>query len=141
MLSSIVEIKPAPDLESASGLPRLELTNLFNIAEWQHEVPWQPFKEGLEIYRLYGDGQSGPNAALIRFKKGGSVPFHAHTGFEHILILTGSQRDEHGVAAPGTLIINSPGTAHTVVSEVGCIVLAIYEKPVEFLAEPDKAAD
>ena len=35
----------------------------------------------------------------------------------------------------GTLIINPPGTQHSVVSEAGCIVLAIYEKPVEFLGD------
>ena len=47
MLPPIVEIKPAPALDSAPALPRLELNNnnLFNIAEWQHEIPWQPFKE------------------------------------------------------------------------------------------------
>jgi anti-sigma factor ChrR (cupin superfamily) len=140
IFSSIVEIK-TPDLDPAPGFPRLELSNLFNIAEWQHEIPWQPFKDGLEIYRLYGDGESGPNAALIRFKKAGKVPWHTHTGFEHILVLAGVQRDQHGAAMPGTLTINPPGTAHRVESEAGCIVLAIYEKPVEFLADPDKAAE
>ena len=140
ILPSIVEIK-TPDLDPVPGFPRLELSNLFNVAEWQHEIPWQPFKDGLEIYRLYGDGQSGPTAALIRFKKAGKVPFHAHTGFEHILILAGVQRDQNSAATPGTLIINPPGTAHSVVGDAGCIVLAIYEKPVEFLAEPEKASD
>jgi anti-sigma factor ChrR (cupin superfamily) len=133
MLPPIVEIKPAPALDSAPAFPRLELTNLFNIAEWQHEVPWQPFKDGLDIYRLYGDGTTGPTAALIRFNKAGKVPIHEHSGFEHILVLAGAQRDQNSSAAPGTLIINSPGTTHSVVSEAGCIVLAIYEKPVQFL--------
>ncbi len=135
ILPSIVETKSTPALDPAPGFPRLELANLFNIAEWQHEIPWQPFKDGLEIYRLYGDGKTGPTAALIRFNKAGKVPFHVHPGFEHILVLTGGQRDQNSAAAPGTLIINPPGTAHSVVSEAGCIVLAIYEKPVEFLTE------
>jgi anti-sigma factor ChrR (cupin superfamily) len=131
-----VEIKTSPpDLDPIPGYPRLELTNLFNIAQWQHEVPWQPFRDGIEIYRLYGDGKSGPTAALIRFNKAGKVPFHAHPGFEHILVLVGAQRDQNSAAAPGTLIINPPGSAHSVISEAGCIVLAIYEKPVEFLSE------
>jgi hypothetical protein len=30
-------------------------------------------------------------------------------------------------------MINPPGTRHSIVSENGCIVLAFYEKPVEFL--------
>jgi hypothetical protein len=33
----------------------------------------------------------------------------------------------------GSLVINSPGTRHAVVSDEGCILLAIYEKPVRFL--------
>jgi anti-sigma factor ChrR (cupin superfamily) len=130
---STVENDSAPTLDPAPRYPRLELANLFNIAEWQHEVPWQPFKDGLEIYRIYGDGMTGPTAALIRFNKAGKVPIHAHPGFEHILVLAGAQRDQNSSAAPGTLIINPPGSTHSVVSEAGCIVLAIYEKPVEFL--------
>ena len=43
-------------------------------------------------------------------------------------------------ATAGTLIINPPGTQHSVVSEAGCIVLAIYEKPVKFLAPPATTA-
>jgi len=135
MLPPIVEIKPAPALDSAPSFPRPELTNLFKIAEWQHEIPWQPFKDGVEIYRLYGDGATGPTAALIRFTTVCKVPIHAHSGFEHILVLAGAQRDQNSTATPGTLIINSPGTTHSVVSEAGCIVLAIYEKPVQFLAD------
>lgn len=131
----IVEINPAPALDPAPNFARIELSNLFNIAQWQHEIPWQPFKDGLEIYQIYGEAASGPSAALIRFNKASKVPFHAHLGFEHIFVLTGTQRDQNGVAMPGTLIVNPPGTTHSVVSEAGCIVLAIYEKPVEFLAE------
>lgn len=31
-------------------------------------------------------------------------------------------------------MINPPGTRHSIVSEAGCVVLAIYEKPVKFEA-------
>jgi len=130
-----VEIQPVEAPDPTPRFPRLEFTNLFKIAEWQHEIPWQPFKEGLEIFRLYGDPESGPSAALIRFKEDGHVPAHTHPGFEHIFVLTGTQHDQNGAAAPGTLIINQPGTTHRVTSEAGCIVLAIYEKPVQFLPE------
>ena len=133
MLLPIVEPQPLPALDPAPAYSRFELANLFNIAEWQHEIPWQPFKDGMEIYRLYGNETSGPTAALIRFVKAGKVPFHAHSGYEHILILAGAQRDQNSAAAPGTLIINPPGSEHSVVGEASCIVLAIYEKPVEFL--------
>ena len=121
-----------PILDSASCFPRLELARLFQIAEWQDEIPWQPFRDGLEVHRLYGDGSEGPTAVLLRFGKAGKVPLHEHGGYEHILVLAGSQRDQNSEAGAGTLMINPPGTAHSVISEAGCIVLAIYEKPVVF---------
>jgi len=118
----------------APQYPRIEITDLFRIAEHPDEIPWQPFQDGVEVHRLYGDGITGPTAALIRFRKDGCVPVHTHTGYEHIIVLAGTQRDQNSTAKAGTLIINPPGTQHSVVSEAGCIVLAIYEKPVQFLA-------
>jgi anti-sigma factor ChrR (cupin superfamily) len=115
--------------------PRPEVTDLFRVATHPEEIPWQPFGDGVEIHRLYGDGITGPTAALIRFRKDGRVPIHAHTGYEHIIVLAGTQRDQNSIATAGTLIINPPGTRHSVVSEAGCIVLAIYERPVKFLPE------
>lgn len=112
----------------------LKLKDLFHIAEWHHRLPWKPFQPGVEIYRLYGDGVEGPTAALLRFQPGGRVPLHEHTGWEHILVLTGTQVDENTRADAGMLIINPPGTSHAVLSEHGCVVLAIYEKPVRNLA-------
>ena len=114
----------------------LKLNDLFQISGWQHKLPWKPFQAGVDIYRLYGDGESGPTAALLRFRAGGRVPLHEHTGFEHIFILAGSQVDENSRADTGMLIINPPGTSHSILSEAGCIVLAIYEKPVKFLTQP-----
>ncbi|MGA7881668.1 MAG: cupin domain-containing protein [Terrimicrobiaceae bacterium] len=123
-----MEPDPAPPFE------RLELKNLFQIGESADSIPWQPFRDGVDIYRLYGDGVVGPTAALIRFRGEGSVPMHVHLGYEHILVLSGSQRDQNSTATAGTLMINAPGTRHSIVSESGCIVLAIYEKPVKFEA-------
>lgn len=111
----------------------LKLNDLFNVLDWQHRVAWQPFQPGVEIYRLYGDGVTGPTAALLRFRAGGRVPLHEHTGYEHIIMLSGSQVDENSKAVAGSCIINPPGTSHSILSHEGCIVLAIYEKPVRFL--------
>jgi anti-sigma factor ChrR (cupin superfamily) len=121
--------------KAAVGSPPkpIKLPDLLHIVEWQDQIAWEPFREGVDIYHLYGDGIEGPSAALIRYRKGAKVPRHRHTGYEHILVLSGSQRDEHGVAPTGTLSINQPGTEHALVSEAGCIVLAIYEKPVKFV--------
>ncbi len=113
--------------------PRTELRDLHRIAEWQDNIIWDAFGDGVEIHRLYGDGHTGATAALIRFNKAGQVRLHEHAGYEHILVLAGSQVDQNGPTHAGTLVINPPGTQHSIVSNSGCIVLAIYEKPVVFL--------
>ena len=111
----------------------LKLKDLFQISGWQQKLKWEPFCKGVDIYRLYENGLDGPTAALLRFNPGGRVPLHEHTGYEHIFVLAGEQVDEVSKAETGALMINPPGTSHTIVSENGCIVLAIYEKPVKFL--------
>ncbi len=108
----------------------LILPGLFNIDLRQHELDWQPFHKGIEIFRLYDTEDNGPSAALLRYQPGAVVPNHKHLGFEHILVLSGSQTDYHGSHEAGTLVINPPGTTHDVQSKNGCIVLAIWEKPV-----------
>ncbi|HTI98202.1 MAG TPA: cupin domain-containing protein [Dongiaceae bacterium] len=112
----------------------IKLNDLFQISGWQHKIKWQPFSTGVDIYRLYENGPEGPTAALLRFHPGGRVPLHEHTGYEHIFMLAGEQVDETAQAETGSFIINPPGTTHSILSETGCIVLAIYEKPVKFLA-------
>jgi anti-sigma factor ChrR (cupin superfamily) len=111
----------------------IDLPNLFRVQEWQDEIPWQPFLNGAEIHRLYGDGKAGPTAVLIRFREESQVPVHLHPGYEHIFILAGEQRDQNGIRSRGAFTVNPPGTAHGVSSKAGTIVLVIYEKPVVFL--------
>jgi hypothetical protein len=86
---------------------------------------------------------TGPAAAFLRFCRGAEVPLHEHVGYEHILVLAGSQRDETGVYGTGHIAINPPGTRHKVISETGCIVLAIYEEIVgrENLSLNDREID
>lgn len=114
--------------------------DLFEIEAWQEELPWKPFHAGVEIHRLYGDGVQGPSAALLRFHPGGRVPAHSHVGYEHILVLSGAQHDEEGLATAGSFRIHPPGTRHSILSETGCIVLAIYEKPVSFRETAEEKA-
>jgi predicted ChrR family anti-sigma factor len=92
-------------------------------------LPWQPFHSGVEIHRLYGN-DNGAAAALLKYEAGATVPKHSHSGYEHILILEGTQSDENGTYEVGTLVINPPNTKHNVYSQDGCIVLIIWEKPV-----------
>ena len=107
------------------------LTDLFKIIEHPEQFDWQPFREGVEIYSLYSSGSEGSAAALLRYQPGATVPQHEHSGFEHILVLSGSQSDLNGTHAAGTLVINPPLSRHTVASESGCIVLAIWERPIK----------
>lgn len=116
---------------------RIEIPDLLRIARQPDSVAWEPFREGVEIHRLYGDGETGPWAALLRYAPGGCIPRHEHLGYEHIFVLAGSQRDEAGELRVGTLAIHPPGTQHEVVSDTGCIALAIYERPVRFLETTD----
>lgn len=96
-------------------------------------LDWQPFRPGIEAAWLYRTDDNGPAAAYLRYQPGASAPRHQHVGYEHIFILTGSQRDENGLHPAGTLVINPPATAHSVTSDDGCLVLAVWERPVRFL--------
>ena len=108
--------------------------DIFSIHQKPDQLDWRPLKDGVEIYTLYNDG--GPDgccAALLRYAPGAEVPCHEHMGYEHILILSGSQFDKNGEYPVGTLIISPAKTTHAVKSDTGCIALAIWEKPVKFL--------
>jgi anti-sigma factor ChrR (cupin superfamily) len=93
---------------------------------------WRPFRPGVDIHRLYGDGKAGPAAALLHYAPGAAIPYHLHQGYEHIYVLQGSQVDCRGTHRAGTLVVNPPGTGHDVSSPDGCVVLVIWERPVDF---------
>ncbi len=112
---------------------RLLVTDLIESADDYAQFHWQPFRPGVQMARLYADGQDGPSAALLRYEPGASIPSHLHSGFEHIIVLQGSQEDERGRYARGSLLIHGPGTSHRVASPEGCVALAIWVKPVEIL--------
>lgn len=112
---------------------RFVITNLFGAAFDARQFAWEPFREGVEIARLYGGAIDAASAALLRYAPGARVPQHVHRGHEHILVLTGSQRDDHGVYGAGTLLVSAPGTSHRITSDEGCVVLAIWERPVEIV--------
>lgn len=102
-------------------------------------LEFAPLRPGIEIHRLYGQAHDGagaandePAAAVLRYAPGASLPYHVHPGHEHIYILDGAQVDERGVYGPGTLVVNPPGSGHSVTSPRGCLVLVFWEKPVQF---------
>ena len=115
---------------------RIVLRDLFGPTQDFSKLAWKPFRSGVDIVRIYGDGEgSGASAALLRYAPGARIPTHAHTGYEHIVVLAGSQRDEDGTYNTGTCLIHGDGTTHTVASDDGCIVLAIWQSPVRFVEQ------
>lgn len=92
---------------------------------------WQVLAEGVFSSPIYTNGDNC-RAALLHYLPGATVGSHLHAGFEHILVLQGSQHDGDRVYEAGTLVIHKPGTRHTIHSPGGCIALGIWEKPVAF---------
>jgi anti-sigma factor ChrR (cupin superfamily) len=89
-------------------------------------------RDGVEILRLAGDGQTGASAALLRYGPGARVPAHRHAGFEVIYVVSGAQSDERGTYPAGSLVVNRPGDEHSVWSDAGCVVLILWERPIHF---------
>lgn len=112
----------------AMGGSAIILRELFSQRKLDSE-PWEPFRDGIDIRWIYKI-PGGCAAALLRYAPGTSLNRHLHVGFEHIFILRGSQIDDNGEHAAGTLVIHPPGTNHAIASPNGCIALAIWEKPV-----------
>ena len=97
-----------------------------------NDRPWEVLADGVFSSTLYSSGDSSCRAALLHYLPGSAVGSHLHAGYEHILILQGSQHDGDQVYEAGTLVIHKPGTRHTIYSPNGCIALGIWEKPVAF---------
>jgi len=100
---------------------------------------WEPFRPGIDIHWIYR-APEGASAALLKYASGASLGRHTHVGYEHILVLRGSQIDENGEHERGTLLIHPAGTSHSIHSPNGCIVLAIWEKSAHLFHDEIAAA-
>ncbi len=110
--------------------------NLQHSFKQAKALRWRPLFPLVDVHWFYRCDEHGPAAGLIRFQPGGRVPLHEHCGFEHIYVLSGSQTDENGRLPAGGFMVHAPGTRHSILSEEGCLVLAIYEKRARFLQAP-----
>ena len=102
------------------------------LPEGWRDMTFEPFRDGVEICHLV---QGPPDVALLRYAPGAAVPRHSHPGLETVLVLEGSQHDDNGYHGAGSLVVNPPGTEHSVWSETGCTVLIQWERPVRMLGE------
>lgn len=110
----------------------LVLPDLREIAAHPERLAWLPLHPGIEIHRIYEGDPDGPSAAFLRYQPGAKLARHRHSGLEHIFVLAGSQEDERGRYFAGALVVNPVGSSHQVSSRDGCIVLALWERPVRF---------
>lgn len=97
------------------------------------DFAWQGFRAGVDIIFLHGDAAYGCSCALLRYQPGAEIPRHLHMGMEFLLVLRGSQTDDRGHYRQGSFLINPASSSHAIISEEGCIVLAIWERPVKFV--------
>ena len=117
--------------------PPIVLAGVLTDPERRAALHWEPFREGIEVSWIYQHGDDGPAAAFLRYHPGANVPPHDHIAYEHILVLEGSQEDDRGRYGAGTVLISQPGSSHAVASPEGCVVLAFWERPVQFRKTED----
>lgn len=114
-------------------MPAFNLPSVLSNADARKALDWEFFRDGVQvswIYRL--EDKNAPSSAFLKYAPGAKVPLHSHPGLEHIFVLEGSQTDENGTFHKGDVVINPPGTRHSIYSRNGCEVLAIWHAPVKF---------
>jgi len=68
-------------------------------------LTFEPFREGIEIARLFGNADQGASGAVLKYRPGASAPRHRHPGFETIIVLDGAQSDEAGTYVKGDVVV------------------------------------
>jgi phenylpyruvate tautomerase PptA (4-oxalocrotonate tautomerase family) len=98
-------------------------------------VPYQlDVRKGVEIYTLFSQADQdpqGPDAAILKYEPGAFVALHEHIGHEMVVVLAGDYIENGVTFLPGSLILRSPGTFHTMASTNGCTILATRYIPVK----------
>lgn len=111
----------------------LIVENLFDTDTLLRERQWRELRPGVAISELYNDPRTGASAAFLHYQPGAEVEEHQHSGYEHIIVLAGAQSDGNHHYPRQCLAIQPPGARHRVASAAGCLVLAIWERPVRFV--------
>ncbi|MER9248201.1 cupin domain-containing protein [Mesorhizobium sp. M0590] len=114
-------------------MPNLAFAGLFN-GGWR-DLPFEPFRDGITAHWLLKGGPTEPSVAILNYRPGAGVPRHRHAGLETIIVLEGTQSDENGDHAAGSVILNLVGTEHSVWTKDGCVVLIQWNLPVVILDE------
>ena len=99
------------------------------------DLRYEPFRHGVTVHWLYRAGPDDPVVAILKYLPGARIPRHRHAGTETIVILDGIQSDENGDYPAGSLILNPTGTVHSVWTDMGCVVLIQWDRPVVILEQ------
>jgi len=92
------------------------------------------FTRGAEFFVLERDPARDSVVGLAHMRGGRVFPRHAHTGFEHSVVLSGGYADETGQYEPGDFGVYPPGSAHgpNTLEGEDCWILFCVEHPVRF---------
>lgn len=97
-------------------------------------VAWEPTEHpGVETKTLYREA-SGRQTVLVRMAPGARLPEHRHRGVEQSFVLEGTLVDDEGECTVGNFVWRRPGSVHNAWSPDGCLILAVFEAPNEFLS-------
>lgn len=100
-------------------------------------VPYLPgIRVGVEIAIIFDDStDGGADMAILKYEPGSTSPAHVHIGFESVLVLKGIYIENGIEFKPGSLVVRSPGTVHSLSSrsDTGCIILASRYKPTQLI--------
>lgn len=97
-------------------------------------IPWEPTRyPGVDTKTLHRD-PSGRYTALVRMAPGAELPLHRHAGVEQSYVLEGTLADDEGACTGGNFVWRRPGSVHRAWSPDGCLVLAVFDRPNEFLS-------
>ena len=105
------------------------------LAGGWRDLPFEPFRKGIDIHWLMRGGSDGPSAALLKYEPGAGAPRHRHPALETVIVLEGSQSDENGHYPAGSMVLNPAGTEHSSWTSEGCVVLIQWSLPIIFLGE------
>ena len=112
-------------------MPNISIPALIS-GGWR-ELDFEPFRPGVTVCWLVRGEAGEPSVALLKYEAGAGVPRHRHAGLETIIVLDGTQSDENGDYAAGTLVLNPVGSEHSVWTQEGCVVLIQWDLPVVFV--------
>jgi len=112
------------------------------VGPTEADSPWVPFGDRAAIRHLAFDVRRNAFSNVLWIKSKGVVGTHKHRGSVVMMCLEGSARylEYDWVATPGSLIYETPGLTHTLVSDDpnGAKLFGWLEGPIDFFDESGK---